>query len=341
MTNIREVAKEAGVSVGTVSRVLNNKSGVGHVTRERVLAVAKKIGYTASHKRGIATNVSVKHLCFLHIPVDPNITTESYQFYSEVLHSASEICNNSDITLSFKPLDFNEDQLISTPSIITEGVVDGVLLVGGGIPFPVIQAFSQTSPVPFVLVDNHFAGSPWDAVMTDNAYGMQLAVEHLINQGHQHITLMGGPAHASIIERRRGYEQTMHAHNLHPVIVDSPTLTSKEARDTIVEILDEVPETTAVLCSNDFQALGAVSKLNALGYRIPEDLSLIGFDDVTMALLTTPPLTTIQVNRNTIGQVAVQLLLNRIGLPDSPPLTTTVGVTLVERDSVDAPRNNI
>ena len=102
----------------------------------------------------------------------------------------------------------------------------------------------------------------------------------------------------------------------------------------------QAPQTTAIVCSNDEQALGALQKLRELGYTVPDDFSLVGFDNIHMVQFTTPSITTIGVDRITMGQIAVQMLLDRIKFPNRPVVKTTIGVALIERTSVCAPRSH-
>ena len=108
----------------------------------------------------------------------------------------------------------------------------------------------------------------------------------------------------------------------------------------VVQVLAQAPETTAIIGSNDMQAIGALKKLQELGYKVPDDFSLVGFDDITIAPLTTPPITTVHVDRLALGRIAVQLLLGRIQNPDQPAIKSVVGVSLVERASVSSPRTH-
>ncbi|UCC63524.1 MAG: substrate-binding domain-containing protein [Anaerolineae bacterium] len=137
--------------------------------------------------------------------------------------------------------------------------------------------------------------------MTDNTRGARLATEHLVSKGHRRITLIGGPDHPSIIERRAGYEEALRGY--------------------------------------DLRADGVLRKLQELGYRVPDDFSLVGFDDIILAQFTSPPITTVRVDRTALGQLAAQLLLGRINAPEREPIKTIVGVTLIERASVCDPRS--
>lgn len=335
MANIRQVADEAGVSIGTVSRVLNNKPGVGEQTRQHILSVAKELGYIPS-KRLSPSHSQVTHLGVLSPIFQPDIT--SNPFYAAVFHGVEHICHEFHINLSYSSLRFTDTQLHSYPFVVKHTQLDGLVLVGGGIPQGIVEALVAPAPLPLVLVDNCFPDCNWDAVMIDNVRGVRLSTEYLINQGHRHIVLIGGPDHPSIVERRLSYCETMRRHDLTATIVTPPNLGPTDGQWGVVEILRKLPETTAIICSNDEQAVGALRKLQELGYSVPDDFSLVGFDNINMVQFTTPPITTVCVDRGTMGQIAVQLLLERVKSPERPVIKVTIGVELVERGSVGNPR---
>lgn len=338
MANIRQVANEAGVSIGTVSRVLNNKPGVGEQTRQHILSVAKELGYIPS-KRSASSNSQVTHLGILSPTFQPDDIT-SNPFYSAVFHGVEHICHELRINLSYSSLRFTDTQLHSYPFVVKHTHIDGLLFVGGSIPLAIVEALVASTPLPLVLVDNYFPDRNWDAVMIDNTRGVRLSTEHLINQGHRYIALIGGPDHPSIVERRLSYCETLRRHGLTPVIVTPPDLSPADGQCGVVEILRESPETTAIICSNDEQAVGALRKLRELGYSVPDDFSLVGFDNINMVQFTTPPITTVCVDRDTMGQIAVQLLLDRVKSPERPIIKVTIGVELIERGSVGTPRSH-
>ena len=336
MANIRQVAERAGVSIGTVSRVLNNKSGVSDDTRQHVLGVAQELGYNTL-KRASSSTSHVTHLGFLNQVFAQDISANP--FYADVFHGVEQICRELHINLSYSSLDFSNSHFLP-PRFLVDNQVDGLLLVGGGIPEKVAQTLIKTSPLPLVLVDNYFSDCGWDAVMIDNRRGIRLSVEHLITQGHRHIALIGGPDHPSIVERRLSYLETLRQHDLRPTIVTPRHLSHQDGQWSVVEILQQAPETTAIVCSNDEQAVGALRKLGELGYLVPDDFSLVGFDNINMVQFTTPPITTVCVDRLAMGQIAVQLLLDRIKYPKRPVIKATIGVELIERASVRTPRTH-
>jgi DNA-binding LacI/PurR family transcriptional regulator len=277
----------------------------------------------------------VTHLGVLSRPMQE--TLPANPFYADVFHGIEQVCQEFRINLSFSSLEVVNGHLRSLPALISDERVSGIVLVGA-IPRRMIESVVASAQLPVVLVDNGFSECAWDAVMMDSVRGITLATELLISRGHRHITLIGGPDHPSIVERRAGYEKVIQRHDLTPTVVVSAGLDIGDGERTVVELLRQAPETTAIVCSNDSQAIGVSRKLGELGYRVPDDFSLVGFDDIHMARLTSPPLTTIRVDRRALGQVAIQLLLGRISAPERLATKAVIGVKLIERASVGPPR---
>jgi LacI family transcriptional regulator len=334
LATVRQIAREAGVSIGTVSRALNKKSGVGAETRRRILAIAQELSYVPPKQPSLSTSI-VTHLGLLVRPLPEDM--QANPFYADVYHGVEQICRASHVNLSFSSLDLADGRIRSLPPLVNDERLRGIVLVGA-LPQEVIERFLNFVPLPVVLVDNYFPQCRWDAVMTDNIHGARLSTELLISRGHRHIAFINGPDHPSIVERRMGYEEVMRKHDLTPFMVTMPDLGSAEGEMAAVQVLAQAPETTAIIGSNDLQTIGVLKKLQELGFKVPEDFSLVGFDDITIAPLTTPPITTIHVDRFALGRIAVQLLLGRIHNPERPVIKSIVGVSLVERASVSSPR---
>jgi LacI family transcriptional regulator len=334
LATVRQIAHEAGVSIGTVSRALNRKSGVSEKTRQRILAVAQELSYIPPKRLPFSAS-TVTHLGLLVRPLGEDVLANP--FYADVFHGVEQICRQAHVNLSFSSLDIVDGRLRSLPALVNDERLSGIVLVGA-LPQAVVESVVASARLPLVLVDNYFPQCAWDAVMVDNAHGVRLATELLVSRGHRHIAFVSGPDHPSIVERRMGYEEVMRRHNLSPMIVKTPDLGLHEGEIAAVKLLEQAPETTAIICSNDMQTIGALKKLQELGYKVPDDFSLVGFDDINLAPLTSPPLTTVHVDRYALGRVAVQLLLGHINTPDRPAVKSIVGVTLVERASVCQPR---
>jgi LacI family repressor for deo operon, udp, cdd, tsx, nupC, and nupG len=156
--------------------------------------------------------------------------------------------------------------------------------------------------------------------------------------GHTEIVFVSGPDHPSVVERRDGYSRAMQCHGLEPHLVYMPDLDIDEGNSAAEEIAGKLSRTTAVLCSNDLQAFGVMGRFAQLGYHIPEDISVVGFDDISMAALAYPPLATVHVDRLAFGRLAVELLLSRVQSPTRPPVRCTMLVKFVERASMGPPR---
>jgi LacI family transcriptional regulator len=331
--NIRTVAGKAGVSIGTVSRVLNNKNGVGAETRQRVFAVAQELGYRLSG-RVTSTAAEILHFGFLNRPLAGGLM--SNPFYYDVFIGVEQACRENNITLSVSRLNIANDLLQAIPPLLRQEHLSGLILVGA-IPERVVSALVAQTGLPAVLVDNHLPRFQVDTVMIDNDQGIRLALEHLVALGHQQLSFIGGPDHPSIVERRQAYLSSLQQYGLVPFVVRQGLEVEGGALG-VAEIIRQRPETTAILCANDMQAIGAVRQLQQLGYRVPEDFSVVGFDDVELTRITSPAITTIQVERTGLGQIATQTLLARLRDPGRPVVTTRVGVRWMERASVAPPR---
>jgi LacI family transcriptional regulator len=332
MASTRTVAQQAGVSIGTVSRVMNNKPGVSEATRQRVLEVIHELKYSP-FKRPSLSNPT--HIGLLVRPFPQAMLYNA--FYGDVYHGVEQICRDLRITMSMSTLDLEDSSLGSPPVLLTDERIGGILVIGA-VRQEIIERIAAAVRVPLVLVDNWYMRCPWDSIMIDNYAGMSQATEYLIDHGHRSISLVGGPSHPSIVERRAGYEQTLRERGLEPCVVSQPDMEPENGEAAVEELLQVRPETTAIQCVNDSLAVGVLKRLRALGRRVPEDVSLLGFDDIALAQHTMPPLTTLRVDRQGMGRSAVELLLGRLSAQDRAPTKLMVGVTLIERASVAAPR---
>ena len=335
VVTIRNVADKAGVSIGTVSRVLNNKGGVGAETRQRVFDIVQELGYQIP-RRALPVASSVTHLGLLNRPLEDGLM--SNPFYHDVFIGVEQACRVNHVSLSFSSLNIEAGLLQTPPPLLEHDDLAGLILVGA-MPRTVVTALLAYVTIPVVLVDNCLPNAEFDSVVVDNGRGIRLAVEHLINCGHRSISFVSGPDHPSIIERQAAYHLTMQQHQLTPFILTLPDLSLRDGERAATQILKQRPETTAIICANDMQAIGVVRQLQQLGHQVPSDFSVVGFDDVDLAQVTSPAMTTVQVDRSALGQIATRTLLSRIQDPDRPIVTTTIGVKLVERASVAPPRS--
>jgi DNA-binding LacI/PurR family transcriptional regulator len=345
LVTVKDVARKAEVSVGTVSRVFHNHSNVTEEIRVRVIQAAEELGYRKSVSQEPPQSRSrvLKEIGFLYYTFVDDSSATSNPFWSHILHGVEREAHQSNIKVTYKAI-YN---LASTPrelaSTIQDMKLDGVLLVGPT-EKETIEAFKQAG-VPLVLVDNHIPGLSVDSVLCDNFEGAKLAVNFLIGQGHQHIAFIGGPILEGprplnkiyTLERRSaGYRTALLDAGLSVDydLFESTRLNVQSGYEACQRLLARNVLFTAVFCVNDEIALGAMKALQEAGKHIPHDVSLIGFDDIALVGHLNPALTTIRVNKEALGAMAVKSLLIRAKDPTMTSVSCVLEVELIERSSV-------
>ena len=343
---VKEVAREANVSIGTVSRVFNNHRNVTDEVRQRVLKAASQLGYfrpSGSDAHASNGNRAVKEIGFLYYSsVDEGVVTAN-PFWSHILHGVESEASKTNIKVTYRSIgELDAEKLLTT---IYEMKLGGILLVGPA--DPEIILLIQSSHLPLVLVDNYAARLSVDAVVGDNFEGARVAVEHLIDNGHRKIAFIGGPTlngprpinKIYTIERRAaGYRTAMLDAGL-PVdyaLYESGNLSHDGGYEACKRLLTKngTGAFSAIFCANDETAIGAMKALREADLRVPEDVSLDGFDDIDMLKYLTPALTTVRVNKEALGATAVKSLLARATDLEAVSVTSVLEVELIERASV-------
>lgn len=314
-----DVARAAQVSVGTVIRVLNNKPNVDEEIRTRVLQAIEELDYVyVPKKRQVVTTTgkteSVLKSIMLCVPPMLGIHALQEVYYYTVLRGAQKSCADNDLHLMYNVIDDNVDGLTQVKASIERGFVDGLVLVNYG-SRELIKGIHQLQ-VPLVLVEPHIRFAfPVGVVTSDDFYGGKLAVKHLLALGHRAIACIGTNAVHVTQLRFDGYRIALQDAEIpyHPeLFVRIHTeLTIDEGERAMQELLGRGVEFSGVFCMNDNIALGAIRVLHAAGLRVPEDISVIGFDNHEGAALSHPPLTTIDGAPEEKGMVAIQHLLDR------------------------------
>lgn len=349
MTNavtIKDVAQRADVSIGTVSRVFNNHSNVNDDIRQRVLKAALELGYSGPAGRSVAsshknTPVLQEIGFFLYVIDNPNEGTIP-PFWANILHGVEAEAGKSHIKVIYQVINGQRE----TPQLVLDKLhtmhLDGILLVGPADP-EMVDAL-RALKIPLVLVDNYVRRPQLDAVLSDNFEGAMEAIEYLISEGHRRIafsgptTLGNHPVNAlyTIEWRARGYREALLNAGLSPddELIESSFLSPEGGYDACKRLIARGLHCSAIFCGNDSTAMGVMKALREEGLRVPEDVSVVGFDDDDMAEYLTPALTTVRVNKEVMGATAVRGLITRANNPQAISQTTTLGVELVKRDSV-------
>ncbi len=331
-----EIAEKSGVSLATVSLVLREKAGVGAETRERVMQIAKNLGYFPKSAPGLSapplTNVG------LILKADPHLPSQSNRFYSHVVAGIELACRRQNINLFYATMTVDADSYpLELPRILLEeNTTEGFLLLGAFLSDALRQVVSRHS-APMVLVDAYASTNFYDAVLSDNVNGAYRAVTYLIQQGHRHIAFVGShpKAYPSIHERQVGYRRALaDAQIAESYCADCHIINSEEIIEATTVLLRAHPQVTAIFAANDDTAITVMEGMHTVGRQIPADISVMGYDDIDLGSRVSPSLTTMQVDKVTMGRLAVQLLLNRVQYPESGLVRAVVVPSLVERSSV-------
>lgn len=335
-TALREVARRAGVSLGTASNVFAQKPGVAEKTREAVMAAAQELGYQPAPRSVTPSQarVAVETLGFVVRSMPEPLLANP--FYSQVLHGAEQACKEQDISMMYAALDEDVTGLEQLPPLIQRRQIQGLLVVGYFNPafFDLLQRLA----IPFVMIDYFLDSFNVDSVLSDDEQGGYLATSYLL----KHVThpqpaiIAGNLAHSSIRARWQGYRRALAEYGLpyDERYVGSGYHSSAEGHRNMLALLDLPEPPNAVFCANDVTAIGVLSALRERGVAVPRACAVVGFDDIDLAAHTVPALTTIKVDKEALGAEGVRLLLERIAHSEMTPRRTTIAVSLVERASV-------
>jgi len=325
---MRDVARKAGVSIKTVSRVVNNQGEISEATRQRVLAVIDELGYRPSR---IAQAMVTRRTHTVGLVI-PDITNP---FFSEMTRSVQGFARAKDYNVFLCGSDRDpQETLQALHSLATQGV-DGIIFFACRASDDDLKAFAHNYR-PIVFINRFFEHPNVSLIMVDNYRGARLAVDYLIDQGHTAIGMLSG-IYPSLdkIRRVQGFRDGLVARGLS--VVDDWILPGLPTLDhgyvSARRLLTQHPQVTAIFAYNDLLATGAIRACHELGRRVPTDCAIVGFDDIRLAAMVTPPLTTIHVDKHNLGQQAMTRLLAMLDEPEVtfPPIY--LDVELVIRES--------
>ncbi len=338
-TKISDIAARCEVSSATVSLVLNGKPGVSDETRQRVLDAAADLQYPLPSPEASVSAINLGTVGMV-VKIDLDRPPQANPFYSKVMLGIEETCRRAGINLMFStvPVD-GENQPSETPALLHNPTVDGLLFVGVNVDDNLALSVRSRS-CPLVLVDAYSSSEALDSVISDNYRAAYQAVEYLLSKGHRHIGLAGGEpvCFPSILERRAGYTRALKDGGVNDVYSANFNINRTNGQAEIQTLIRENPQITALFCINDEIASAAVRAALEIGLRVPDDLSVVGYDDTYLASVAHPPITTMRVDTVALGRAAVHLLSLRAGHPYAARMTLTIHPTLVERESVSAPK---
>lgn len=333
MATLRDLADQLGVSIATISRALNDKPGVSAETRQQVLRLASELQYRPNlAARNLATSRTQNVLFVIH---RRQFSAEEDPFYPYIIQGLEETLSGEGYSVMLVTL--TDSQLAAGPETLPalqDHRADAVILAGPDISSAFILKV-VASGIPTLLVDNALSNTALPAVLQDNKGGCLAATNHLIEtHSHKHIALLRGPlGWISSEERAAGYQAAMEAAGLQPYIITTPDTTIETGQEAANKILQTHLEITAIVAINDAMAIGAIRAANQLEKKVPEDIAIVGFDDISWAAYSDPPLTTVSSPTLEIGRLGGRLLIERIAGNISSNSTTRVATQLVIRES--------
>ena len=329
---IREVAQAAGVSVATVSRVVSGSSH--HVrpdTRRRVMGAVTRLRY---HPNLVARGLKkrVTHTVGLIVPDISN------PFFPAIARGIEDVASRAGfgVLLCNTYEDLAKERAYL--NLLDHRMVDGMIFATVGANTTHLRMLRRRG-VPAVLIARVPEGVGIDAVLVDNRRGTREATEHLLHLGHRHIAFIGGPPTLpDAIERRAGYEEALVAAGIAvaPVLIRDGGFRAEGGAAAVEVLLEQPLPFTAIVAANDLMAIGAMEKLRRRGRRIPEDVAIVGFDDITFASLVEPRLTTVAQPKYRMGRLAMERLLDLLGGGDRTPRRLVLEPKLVVRESCGA-----
>jgi LacI family transcriptional regulator len=326
--NLKKISELSGFSLATVSNALNNKSGVNRETAEQILKIAREHGYITENK--------IRKIKLVTYRDSGEVFSDS-PFFSVLMESVENESRKSGyettiVNLYRRRADYDErvQELLNDPTA-------AILLVGTELNETDAAVFQQAS-VPLVLLDCWFENLSFNAVLMNNRDSVCQAVVHLAKLGHKRIGYLKGSVRIKNFQQReegyhRGLEVSKLALQAQDVFEVPPAIDGAyETFDRLLQQKCDLP--TAFFADNDMIALGVMKALQKNGYRIPEDVSIIGFDDINFCSVFTPALTTVRVFKKELGQLAVRRLLRLIRTNNEIKTKTEICNELIERDSV-------
>ncbi|QJD84827.1 LacI family DNA-binding transcriptional regulator [Cohnella herbarum] len=313
MATIKDIAKKAGVSVTTVSRALNGYDDVNEDTRKKIKQVALELSYSPN---AVARSlVSKKTRTIGLIISDINRAGAKDAFAYEVLCGINDRAGDLNYDLLLFSTNPSKQMEKSYTALCKERNVEGAILSGLRLDDPYLQEVIEQNSFPCVLIDIPKTGENVAHVTSDSRLGAVMAVRHLLENGHRHIAMINGHNQAFVSQERfEGYKEALeqYGESADEGLVYDGKFSEDGGAEAMYQILIRNPGVTAVFCASDLMALGAMRTLERMGRKVPDDVSIIGFDDITISAYCSPKLTTIRQDKYELGYQAAQLLIDML-----------------------------
>lgn len=326
--SVKDISKKTGFSPATISNALNHKRGVSEETAAKVLQAAKEMGYISESRI-----MKVKLVIFKRNGLIINDTP----FFSLMIDGIENECRAAGMEMVLSYLNKNDENYEQQVEWLIHDNSSAVILLGTELMEEDVEIY-KSATCPFLMLDYWAWDMRFNGVLINNADSARLAVEYLIQKGHKEIGYLRGSYRIKAFRSREvGYATALRKSGLTVRKEYAVTLstTMNGAYKDMIEYLKEKPSLpTAYFADNDMIALGAIRALQEIGIRVPEDVSVVGFDDLPFSEISNPPLTTLRVPKQEMGRLAVRKLIEVLNGKDKVKTKTQVCTVFVERSSV-------
>ena len=328
---VKDVAAAAGVSIGTVSNVLNHPDLVSVQTRQRVEQAIAKLGFVRNESARQLRAGSSSTLAYVMLDA-------TNPFFTDVARGIEDAAELAGLTLFMCNSDNRQDREAAYLSRLQQQRVQGILITPVSPDDPRLRELAMTG-TPVVIVDRTSADNATCSVAVDDVLGGELAVNHLLDLGHRRIAFIGGPDRVGQVQDRRlGAERALKAAGISPdelINIRTDTLNVAEGRGGAERIagMPTAVRPTAAFCANDLVALGLLQQCVALGISVPGDLAIVGYDDIDFAAAAAVPLSSVRQPRRQLGRAAAELLLDEAANPEHSHQQIVFTPELVARGS--------
>jgi LacI family transcriptional regulator len=335
---LEDIARQAGVSRSTVSRVVNDHPNVREGVRKRVLEVIRSTGY---HPNAAARTLASQRSWMIGLVLPRSVSsffTDPY--FPHLTRGIAQACNQYNYTLGLFLISSTKDEDKIFPRVSRTGLLDGILVQSGQVGDQLIDRLVNSS-MPLVIAGRPFHSDKVSYIDVDNANASSNAVSHLIRLGRKHVGTISGPSNTTVgIDRQAGYVRALTERGL---MVDDSLIAEGDFTEAggyyaMQRLLPAKPD--AVFAASDTMAFGAMRAARDAGLRIPEDIALVGFDDLPLAALSDPPLTTVRQPVYQFGLKAVEILIELVENGVEPARRFIMDTELIIRDSCGASRRN-
>ncbi|KKA45850.1 substrate-binding domain-containing protein [Salinivibrio sp. KP-1] len=330
MATIKDVARLAGVSTTTVSHVINKTRFVAEKTTEKVWQAVEDLNYAPS-----AVARSLK--CNTTRTLGMLVTKSTNPFFAELVHGVEDYCYEQGYTLILCNTEGNLEKQRDYLRMLSEKRVDGLIVVCSDLNEDLMLLLEKKRDLPMVVMDwgSHHINT--DRIEDNAELGGYLATKHFIDNGHTQIGCISGQMDKNTCKQRlAGFYRALDEANItaNPDWIVEADFEADQAKVAAQQFIDMTHRPTGVFCFNDIMALAAISTFNQAGLQVPEDISVIGYDNIDLTEYYSPPLTTVHQPKRRLGKTAVKLLLARINDNDTQQQVFEMDLELISRESV-------